>query len=298
MQIRTVTLFDTLACPAGRCPLSRAGRVGGDVKTALEDAGHDVQTVGCTLPPVARTANADGNQVVALARHLEAACAAHGIDYATIGPALPNPPEMFDAIPDALGAPLGCSAASDHQRSRRGGSAGRRPRRPGDLPCGAADTDGFGNLRFAALANVPPGVPFLPRHTTTARGRPSRSGWKPRNSRCGRAGRPDHWRTRAPASIRLIEGETAGILDVVVNRSSPPSCTGGRDDCSLAPLPDAARSIGTALEALTGGRVGERGTLAAVAFVADALDRATFRRVGYSGVFLPVFGRGAGGAGG
>ena len=26
-----------------------------------------------------------------------------------------------------------------------------------------------------------------------------------------------------------------------------------------------------------------------MAFVADALDRATFRRVGYSGVFLPVF---------
>ena len=52
--------------------------------------------------------------------------------------------------------------------------------------------------------------------------------------------------------------------------------------------PDAAHSIGTAFEALSGSRAGERGTLAAVAFIADTLDRAQFARTGYSGIFLPV----------
>jgi uncharacterized protein (UPF0210 family) len=34
--------------------------------------------------------------------------------------------------------------------------------------------------------------------------------------------------------------------------------------------------------------VGEPGTLAAVAFIADALDRAQFKRAGFSALFLPV----------
>ena len=46
--------------------------------------------------------------------------------------------------------------------------------------------------------------------------------------------------------------------------------------------------MGTALERLTGGRVGEHGTLAAAAFLADTLDRAQFKRTGFSGLFLPV----------
>jgi uncharacterized protein len=60
-------------------------------------------------------------------------------------------------------------------------------------------------------------------------------------------------------------------------------------DFSLAPFPDRARSVGTAIERLSGSRVGEHGTLAATAWLADAIDRASFPRAGYSGVFLPVF---------
>jgi uncharacterized protein (UPF0210 family) len=50
-----------------------------------------------------------------------------------------------------------------------------------------------------------------------------------------------------------------------------------------------ARSLGAALERLSGARVGEHGTLAAAAFLADTLDRAKFRHTGFSGLFLPVF---------
>jgi uncharacterized protein (UPF0210 family) len=59
-------------------------------------------------------------------------------------------------------------------------------------------------------------------------------------------------------------------------------------DFSLAPYPDESRSLGAALERLSGSRVGEPGTLAAVAFIADALDRAQFKRAGFSALFLPV----------
>ncbi|MEJ2352015.1 MAG: DUF711 family protein [Anaerolineales bacterium] len=59
-------------------------------------------------------------------------------------------------------------------------------------------------------------------------------------------------------------------------------------DFTLAPFPEAGRSLGTALETLGAPRVGQHGTLAAVAFLADAVDRAQFHRTGFSGVFLPL----------
>ena len=49
-------------------------------------------------------------------------------------------------------------------------------------------------------------------------------------------------------------------------------------DFSLAPFPDAAHSIGAALEKLTGAKFGEHGTLFAAVFVTDCLRRAVSAR--------------------
>ncbi|MCK4692445.1 MAG: DUF711 family protein, partial [Anaerolineales bacterium] len=59
-------------------------------------------------------------------------------------------------------------------------------------------------------------------------------------------------------------------------------------DFSLAPFPEKARSIGTALEALGIPGVGLSGTAAAASFFTDCLDRAQFQRTGFCGLFLPV----------
>ena len=59
-------------------------------------------------------------------------------------------------------------------------------------------------------------------------------------------------------------------------------------DFSLAPFPTAAQSIGTAVENLGVPGVGYHGSLAAIALLAEALDRAQFPKVGFNGVMLPV----------
>jgi hypothetical protein len=59
-------------------------------------------------------------------------------------------------------------------------------------------------------------------------------------------------------------------------------------DFTLAPFPLEDRSIGTALERLGVPAVGLHGSLAGIAFLADTLDRADFRRAGFNGVFFPV----------
>lgn len=59
-------------------------------------------------------------------------------------------------------------------------------------------------------------------------------------------------------------------------------------DFTLAPFPEAARSLGSALERLTGQPIGDHGTLAAAAFLADSLERAKIQHVGFAGLFFPV----------
>jgi uncharacterized protein (UPF0210 family) len=59
-------------------------------------------------------------------------------------------------------------------------------------------------------------------------------------------------------------------------------------DFSLAPYPEPLRSVGVALEALGLQGIGLPGSLTAVGFLADCLDRAEFPRTGFCGVFLPV----------
>jgi hypothetical protein len=59
-------------------------------------------------------------------------------------------------------------------------------------------------------------------------------------------------------------------------------------DFTLAPFPLEERSFGTAIERLGAPRVGLHGSLAAAAFLVDALDRAVFLRAGFNGLFTPV----------
>jgi uncharacterized protein (UPF0210 family) len=62
----------------------------------------------------------------------------------------------------------------------------------------------------------------------------------------------------------------------------------GGIDFSLAPFPEERLSLGTAFERLGIPAVGLHGSLAAAAFLADAIDRARFPRAGFSGLMLPV----------
>jgi hypothetical protein len=59
-------------------------------------------------------------------------------------------------------------------------------------------------------------------------------------------------------------------------------------DFTLAPYPSEAQSLGTAVERLGVPAVGLHGSLAGAAFIADALDRARYPKVGFNGLMLPL----------
>jgi uncharacterized protein (UPF0210 family) len=147
--------------------------------------------------------------------------------------------------------------------------------------------DGLGNNRFAALANVPAGSPFFPAAY--------HDGGSPVVSIGVEAAELAVSAFADAASLADARARFIGAVEEhaqkIYNLSKRGGARGlqsGGIDFSLASYPEADRSLGAALERLTGGPVGARGTLAAAAFLADALDRTRFRHVGFSGLFLPI----------
>lgn len=288
MNIRTITCFVDTGYPLDHGAVRAAATASAAVRRALGDSGYEVQTVRLALPAFAPVLG-DPRRVVSFAVALESACRANGIEYATIGVVRAGDDAgFFDAIPDAIAATTGVFASALVAERNRGADlavlrqAARVIRRAATV-----SPDGFGNLRFAALFNVSAGVPFLPA-AYHAGGEPVIAVGVEAADVALEAMRGAA--TLAEARTRLIDAveDHARRIVEAVTKSAGGMRLGGVD-FSLAPFPDEARSIGAAIERLSGGPVGSSSTLAAVAFLADSLDRASFARTGYSGMFLPVF---------
>ena len=154
MNIRTITYFVDPGFPLVDERIAAAGRVTAEVKASLAEAGYTVQTVRLALPPFAQVLNGNAALLSQLALDVEAMCFVHKLDYASLGPARPaDGPAAYEAIPAVLAATEHMFAAASIAESPGGVSlpavrwAADVIRRNGEI-----SPDGFGNLRFAALA--------------------------------------------------------------------------------------------------------------------------------------------------
>lgn len=290
MNIRSITCFANPYWPVNEAALTRLQSFIAAARPAFESAGYTVQTTRlATIPYPNLLAGLRLDEVVNLAQVMEKAAGSAGFDYLSIGPAHPTVPDSYAVIPEVL---RGTQAVfvSGIIASRESGislPAVRSCARVIQQTAGIS-ADGFGNLRFAALANVPPGAPFFPA--------------------AYHAGGESAFALATESADLAVEAFSAASslaearqnLVSVLERHARALTAIGHDlagehgvqfsgiDFSLAPFPEEARSVGAALEGLGIPSAGQHGTLAATAFLAEAIDRARFRRTGFSGVMLPV----------
>jgi hypothetical protein len=147
---------------------------------------------------------------------------------------------------------------------------------------------GFGNLRLAALANVPPGVPFFP------------AAYHQNGPACFAIAtesadlavtvlkQTPKFNDARKQLIRAIEEACAPILEVVDALVDDHQMRFNGIDFSLAPYPTPARSIGTAIESLGVDAFGGSGTVFATAFLTGCIRQANIPSTGFCGVMLPV----------
>jgi uncharacterized protein (UPF0210 family) len=290
MNIRTVTCLIDPGFPIIDERVEGAGRAAAEIRDALAEAGYTVQTVRLATPPFPRVLDGTAGHVEQLALDLEAACFVHKIDYAALGPARPgDPPAAYQAIPGAVRATEHVFASASIAEPGSGLSLpATRLAAEVIRQCATISPDGFGNLRFAALANVAAGAAFFPAAYHDGGPPAVAIGVEAADlavTACAEAETLADARTRL---VRLVEEHAQRIVRAARKTGGGRGPRFGGIDFTLAPFPEATRSLGAAVERLTGQPLGEHGSLAAAAFLADTLDRARIPFTGFSGLFFPV----------
>lgn len=257
----------------------------------FEDAGWEVQTVRAALPPLlAGASTGERSAAIEPLRQIDA-LARNAAALVAIGPVLREDREtsgladwavdlvdatgsLFFSVEVARGATVRRGAAATAAAVVRA-LAGTQPQ-------------GLGNFRFAAAAGIPPGTPFFP--VAFHDGPPSLAIALESAAVVGEVCREiaDGGGTANASAViaRALERviEPAARIGEACGRESGRTWLG----VDPSPAPGLDRSIGAAIETLSGVPFGAPGTLDACATITGALKAIAQQTCGYAGLMLPV----------
>ena len=291
MKIRSITYFCNPSYPLDEKILQEAGQFLDKVKSAYEAAGYEVQTTRlATVPFPQLLGEKNINDLPKLAEELANTIHQVGIAYASLGPALPEMPRSYEVIPEAIAASKNIFFGGVMADKTRGVSlAAIRACADVIVKCASIEPNGFANLQFAALANVNAGAPFFPAAY--------HGGDEPAFAIATESA--DLAVQAFENAKTLEEGRKALISEIThhgqaitqiaqspITNYQSPAFLG--IDFSLAPFPDDAHSLGNAVEQMGVPKVGLHGSLAAAAILTEAVDRADFPHIGFSGFMQPI----------
>ena len=280
MQIRSITFFgNTLD---NLHPIENAV---GDARAVLEAAGYSLQTIRMATTPFPGWLESP-TQLPKWTSWCETA----GFDYLGLGPVqLIHTPDHLDWLPAIIGANDMVFASAEIADTGGRIDTGRAARVAALMrELAVLRADGFANLYFTAAANCPAGSPFFP----VAYHDGGQAGFAIATEAADLAvdafQAADSLAAARTNLVTAIEQEAAKLVAVAEGIADPHGLAFGGLDFSLAPFPEDARSIGTAIEALGVPAVGGHGSLFAAAFLTDCVDQARFPRCGFSSLMLPV----------
>jgi len=288
MRIRSITYFCNPRWPLDEKVIQTAGEFLSRAKSSFEAAGYDVQTTRlATIPFPEILGEKKIGELPKMAEELEKLIEQAGLAYVSLGPALPENPRSYEAIPDAISATKNIFFSGVMADKDRGlDLAAIRACADVIVKSGPLDPNGFANLRFAALANVKAGSPFFP----AAYHKGNKPAFAIATEAAGLAveafGGSKSVNEGRQALVDEIEKHGKAIAQTAKAKLS--DVRFGGIDFSLAPFPSEALSLGTAFEKLGVPKIGLHGSLAAAAILTESIDRADFPRTGFSGLMMPV----------
>ena len=290
MKIRSVTYFENPGDPVRKEALNRSEKFSREAKKLFEAAGYQVQTIRFASPPFPLILqDLQNERVLSYAGDLERSLNSLGFDYLSLGPAIPSHPESYALVPDIIQSTENTFCSGLMTEHKKGISLSA-VRFCGEIIHRLApiDSDGFANLYFAALGNVPPGTPFFPAAYHGNEKPFFAIAVEAADLAVKAFSEVSSFEEASSNLIILLEDQARTLTRISRDLEKITDAAYGGIDFSLAPFPDASLSIGTALESLGVKRLGDHGSLAAAAFLVDIIDRADFPRTGFSGLMLPL----------
>ena len=290
MNIRALTGFVDPGWPIRPDRISTVAEILKAVREGMLAAGYGVQSLRLATPPLSEMApKVPLDDRVKFSKQFEAECFAQEIDYCAVGPVLPNELDGYALIPEILETTDSVFASGLYADPESGLSL-QAARACAEVfqKVSTISPDGFANLRFAALANVPSGSPFFP--ASYHRGGPPAFAVATEAADLAVTAFSDGISIQAAARllVEAIEGHASVIAKVARSIGGQSAVRFKGIDFSLAPFPEEARSLGAALRALGVPASGLAGFIAGSAIMADCIDQANFERTGFCGLFLPV----------
>lgn len=293
MKIRSITYFFNPGFPLNEGKLRTADEFLRSAKSAYQDAGYEVQTTRLATPSFTKILAGDVEQTPALTFQLASAMETMDAGYASLGPALPEFPESYAILPEAIAVNKNIFFTGVMADAQNGISLPAiKACADVIVRCANIEPNGFANLQFAALANVGAGVPFLPAayHDSD----------EPAFALALEAAdlavaafdgqrSVDAGRKKLIESLAFHGKELQRISESTIQRFADSQARRFLGlDFSLAPFPDDSVSLGGAMEGFGVPKVGLHGSLAAAAILAESIQRADFRHTGFNGMMMPV----------
>ncbi|HSL43864.1 MAG TPA: DUF711 family protein [Anaerolineales bacterium] len=291
MKIRSITYFCNPKYPLDEKVLQTAGKFLAEAKYTYEAAGYEVQTVRlATIPFSILLGDENINKLPELTSQIDLLAQQLKIGYISLGPAVPESPGSYEVIPEAIFVSKNVFFGGVMADKKRGiDLAAIRACAVAITKCAFLEPNGFANLQFAALANVGAGAPFFPAayHDSDdpafaiATESADLAVQAFENTKTLEEGR------NALISAVTKHGQAVSkVAQSLVSIPQSPKFLG--IDFSLAPFPDDAHSLGNAVEQMGVPRIGLHGSLAAAAILTEAIERADFPHIGFSGFMQPI----------
>ena len=288
-KIRTITAFIRMDPAQYKQQITDTLTMLRNAQARYQLAGYEVQSIRITTQPFPEYTRGMSKQAaLAFFHDLDGLAKQEGI-FISIGPALltdKDGPEQGELLEEILGL-----TSNLHGSVVVAGTDGvhwKSVHAAADIMKYLEDhgDKGLGNFRFAATANVPAYTPFYPASYHQGLGHQFAIALESANVvGAVMAVKRDPEATRQVLVSEL--GRHARFIEDIA--SDIDRMTGwtymGLD---LSPAPGKLASIGSALAGFTGGRFGTSSTLTAVATLTSALRDITVKKVGYSGVMMPV----------
>jgi len=288
-KVRTITAFVRLDATQYKQQVTDTLTMLRNAKARFELAGYEVETIRISTQPFPEYTRGMSKQAILAFFHDLDTLAKQENFIASIGPALMS--EKDDPAQEQVLAEILSLTNNLHGSIVVAGDDGvhwKAVRAAADVMKYLEDhTDhSLGNFRFAAIANVPAYTPFYPASYHQGLGRQFAIALESANVvAAAMAVQRDPEATRQ-ALVAELGMHARAIQDLASRIDQETGWAYMGLDLSPAPLKEV--SIGSATAGLTGGRFGTSGTLTAAATITAALRDIAVKKVGYSGLMMPV----------
>jgi hypothetical protein len=287
MRIRSITCFIHPRWPVNELVFQKAGLFAQMAKQSFENAGYDVQTIRMATPPFPEFLSEQ--DYLQASTHIAVMAHSEGFEYVALGPAQTNALSSYTAIPELLRL-SGNLFFSGHLTTPNGEVS-----LPAVCACAnvihraaTLEANGFANLRFAALANVPPWAPFFPAAYHQGRSSAFALALEAADLAVEAFSEAKTLDEARRNLIVRVETHAQALQSIAQRLADAYQMEFKGLDFTLAPFPEADKSIGNALEHLGLPAIGLSGSLAAATFLTSSLDLAEFKRTGFNGLMLPL----------